>query len=275
MAHFALTDGVRKTHDSFDRYSRGAAGLAGASGDPAYRVWLEDRSAVETAPGVYQLHALADGTDGQIGIEFTLRETRPPLLHGKAGLHQKGAEPGNASYYYSLVGLETTGVITSAGRAIPVDGLSWMDHEFGTSALGADALGWDWFSIQLDNGAALMLYEIRTRDGEAAPTVEGTLLFPDGRQQAITQDDFTITPVGEWTSPKTGIPYPSGWQIKVPAHGLALDVTPLLPDQEMNVTFVYWEGAVDVTGSMAGQPVTGRGYVELTGYGQGGGVYQR
>ncbi len=213
--------------------------------------------------------------DGRIGIDFTLTETRLPVAHGNQGLHQKGPEPGNASYYYSLIGLETTGVITSAGQTLPVTGVSWMDHEFGTSALGADALGWDWYSIQLDNGAALMLYEIRTKEGATPPDVEGTLVFPDGRQQLVTHDDFTVTATGEWTSPRTGIAYPSGWQVSLPAYALDLTLTPLIPDQEMDVSFVYWEGAIAVAGAMQGEPVTGRGYVELTGYGQESGAYQR
>jgi len=274
MAHFALTDGPRQTHEAFDRYSRGAGGLAGATSDPSYRVWVEDWNATEVEPGVTHLQAAAAGQDGPVAIDLTLRETRLPVAHGNQGLHQKGPEPGNASYYYSLVGLDTTGTITSAGQTIPVTGLSWMDHEFGTSALSGAAVGWDWFSLQLDNGAALMLYTIRTADGSPGPAVTGTLLWPDGSlpphagKMTITGTDFTVDPTGTWTSPTTGIAYPSGWQIALPALDIRLDLQPLVPDQEMDVNFVYWEGAVQATGQWQGQPVTGRGYVELTGYGE-------
>ena len=275
MAHFALTDGERQEHESFDRYSRGAGGLAGAQSEPNFRVWLEDWSAVEIAPDVVQLRASAEGAQGPVALDLTLRETRAPVLNGQQGLHQKGPEPGNASYYYSLVNLDTTGVITSAGRAIPVTGLSWMDHEFGTSALSGSAVGWDWFSLQFDSGAVLMLYAIRTSDGSALPVVEGSLVWPDGRHQTLTHDDFTLEATGAWTSPKTGIPYPSGWRILIPSAAADLTVTPLIPDQEMNVSFVYWEGAVDATGTLGGEPVTARGYVELTGYGETNAAYQR
>jgi predicted secreted hydrolase len=274
MAHFALTDGVRGEHESFERFSRGAGGLAGASGEDGFAVWVEDWSATELEPDVVQLRAAADGAAGTVAIDLTLRETRPPVLQGDRGLDQKGPEPGNASYYYSLTGLDTSGTITSAGQPIAVTGISWMDHEFGTSALSADAVGWDWFSIQLDNGAVLMLYSIRTADGASAK-MKGTLAWPDGSQQSLASEDFTLEPVGEWTSPRTNITYPSGWQIALGGENARLTLTPLIPDQEMDVSFVYWEGAIDVEGEWGGEPVRGRGYVELTGYGEGSGGYQR
>lgn len=274
MAHFALTDGQRREHDSFERYSRGAGGLAGAQGEGGFSVWLEDWSAQEVAPQVMRLQANADGAAGGVGLDLTLRETRPPVLQGNGGLDQKGPEVGNASYYYSLTGLESSGVITSAGQAVQVTGLSWMDHEFGTSALSADAKGWDWFSLQLDNGAVLMLYQIRNTDGTAAKA-KGSLAWPDGRQVAMQTGDFILEATGEWTSPDTGIRYPSGWRVTLPGEAATLEITPLIPDQEMDVSFVYWEGAVQATGDWGGEPVAGRGYVELTGYGEQSGGYQR
>ncbi len=275
MAHFAVSDGRAGEHSSFERFSRGAGGLAGAQGDPRFSVWLEDWSAREIAPGVVQILAQAQNEDGPVAIDLTLRESRPPILQGEKGLHQKGPEPGNASYYYSLPGLQTTGTITTPTGAVAATGLSWMDHEFGTSALSGDALGWDWFSLQLDNGAALMLYEIRTPDGAPGIPVTGALAWPDGTQIPITEDDFTIMPGRTWTSPHTGFTYPVGWTIEIPGQQMRLEVTPLLEDQEMLLSFVYWEGAVQAEGTMQGKPVTGRGFVELTGYGQPAGAYQR
>ncbi len=275
MAHFAISDGDQEKHASFERYSRGAGGLAGATGVPTYSVWLEDWSAQEIAPGVVRLRARADGEDGPVALDLMLTETRPPVLHGQQGLHQKGVEVGNASYYYSLVGLETAGSLGLNGETIPVTGQSWMDHEFGTSALSQNALGWDWFSLQLDNGAALMLYKFRTTDGKQLDFVEGTIAWPDGRQEKLRGKEFTITATGEWTSPDSGFTYPSGWQVSAPAHDLELRVTPLFADQEMNVSFIYWEGAVSAAGRMGDGAVRGEGYVELTGYGQDAGRYQR
>lgn len=267
MAHFALTDVAGGRHVSFERYSRGAGGLAGATGEPTYQVWLEDWSVQQTAPGVVHMQAAAERDGEEVSVDLTLRETRPPVLHGVAGLSQKGPEPGNASYYYSLIGLETTGSVTRQGRTAQVQGRSWMDHEFGTSALSADAVGWDWFSIQLDDGMALMLAQIRTRDGGRLRDFHGTVIFPDNRQETVAADDFQLTVLDHWTSPNTGVTYPSGWQIELPRFDLTLQISPLLRDQEMQVSFVYWEGAVTVTGNRGEEPVQGIGYVELTGYG--------
>lgn len=268
MAHFALTDAAADRHVAFERFSRGDGSLAGAVGEPAAAIWLEDWAVRQVEPGAYRLVAAAETDAGEaIALDLTLRETRAPVLHGEAGLSRKGAEPGNANYYYSLVGLETAGAVTFGERAVAVTGLSWMDHEFGTSALGEDALGWDWFSVQLDDGSALMLAQLRLADGGVDESFVGTWLGPDGEQKPVRAGDFTLSVLDEWISPHTGIAYPSGWRMALPAQALTLTVTSLAPDQEMRVSVVYWEGAVRVEGEQDGRPVAGRGYVELTGYG--------
>ena len=275
MAHFALTDGSGNVHSSFERFSRGAGGLAGATGEPEFDVWLEDWQVTQSAPETMHVQAQTVNEDGEtVAVDLQLHETRPPVLHGNAGLSQKGPEAGNASYYYSLVGLKTTGSVTTRGRTVEVTGVSWMDHEFGTSALSANALGWDWFSLQLDNGAALMLAQIRTVEGQSIGEFEGTLVLADGTQARISNQDFALEVLDEWTSPTTGIVYPSGWRLTAPAYQLEVEISPLIRDQEMQVSYVYWEGAVNATGSMAGADVTGRGYVELTGYGSVGGFHR-
>ena len=275
MAHFAVTDGPGNVHHSFERFSRGAGGLAGATGEPELAIWLEDWRVTRSAPDTMRIQAQTANEEGEpVAIDLHLRETRPPVLHGDAGLSQKGPEAGNASYYYSLVGLETSGSITTGGRTLAVTGQSWMDHEFGTSALSANAVGWDWFSVQLENGAALMLAQIRTVEGGAIGEFEGTLLLADGSQARITNEDFTLEVLDEWTSPTTGIVYPALWRLRAPAYALDLEITPLIRDQEMKVSYVYWEGAVNASGSMAGEAVNGRGYVELTGYGNIGGYHR-
>ena len=268
MAHFALTDAQAEQHADFERFSRGSSGLAGAVVEPSWAVWLDDWRVETLEPGVYSLIAAAKTEDGAAaGINLILRETRPPLLHGDQGLSQKGPEPGNASYYYSLVGLDTTGKITRGGQTVDVFGASWMVHEYGTSALSEDATGWDWFSLQLDNGAALMLAQVRTADGGRLPEFKGTLASPDGSRFAIGASEFGLQALDEWTSRATGVTYPSGWRVTVPAHEIELTLTPLIRDQEMQTSYVYWEGAVHAEGEMDGRPTQGRGYVELTGYG--------
>ena len=275
LAHFAITDGPAQQHRSFERYSRGAGGLAGATGEPLFNVWLEDWSVRESTPGVSHLVATTADENGTYALDLTLRETRPVVLHGDRGLSQKGPEAGNASYYYSLIGLETTGTLSSNGRTVAVTGHSWMDHEFGTSVLTADAVGWDWFSVQLDNGAALMFAQLRASDGNVVALKTGTHVTEEGIQQTLKPEDFTVTALGSWTSPETNITYPSGWEIDCPALDLLLTFEPLIPNQEMTVGFVYWEGAVNVIGMLAEEVVQGSGYVELTGYGESVSAFQR
>jgi len=275
MAHFAVTSGPARQHRSFDRFSRGAGGLAGATGLPSFAVWLEDWRAEQTGPGQYRLTAQTETESGRMAIDLILTESRPPLLHGDRGLSQKGPEAGNASYYYSLVRLQSRGRVTFDDATTTVSGLSWMGHELGTSALSADATGWDWFAVTLDNGVVLMFAQVRSASGRPQDIFEGTLSYADGRQVAIRPDDFTLTPTGQWTSPTTGIEYPSGWQVAFPAYAIDLTIEPLIPDQEMTVAFVYYEGATTIRGTMEGKPVNGRGYVELTGYGDAQGGFQR
>jgi predicted secreted hydrolase len=141
-----------------------------------------------------------------------------------------------------------------------------MDHEFSTSFLEKGQQGWDWFAIQLDDGSELMVFQLRREDGSIDPYSSGTLVAKDGSTQSLGKDDFSIQVTDQWKSPVSGGVYPSRWRIKLPSESLAMEITPYLADQEMDVSYNYWEGAVRVTGEHAGEPVTGNGYVELTGY---------
>ena len=261
MAHFALTDvGGRRFH-AFERFARGAAGLAGAQASP-YRVWLENWSVEETAPATRRLRAEQDG----LALDLLLVDTRGPVLQGFDGYSQKGADPGNASHYYSLTRLATSGQVSVGGEVYQVAGQSWMDHEWSTSALGADQVGWDWLALQLDDGSDIMLFTIRKADGSIDPFSSGNFVAADGTVTRLTRDDFTLTSMATWRSPRSGATYPARWQIAIPALDVSLTVEPLLADQELNLSFTYWEGAVSIDGRHAGQPVTGSGYIELTGY---------
>ncbi|NDJ74997.1 MAG: carotenoid 1,2-hydratase [Chloroflexi bacterium] len=263
LAHFTVTDvaGNQFFHDQ--RLSRGAAGLAGATTDPVYRVWLENWEITALNDNATQTQITA-ATDSA-AIDLTLEQVKPPALQGDSGLSAKSAEVGNASYYYSLSRLLTNGTITINGQAFTISGASWMDHEFSTSALGLDAQGWDWFGLHLDDNRELMLGQIRLVNGGIEPAFGGLLVRPDGSTFTLESSDLTIMPSGTWTSPHTQITYPAGWEITVDigeAEPLRLAVTPLIDDQELNGEgIVYWEGAVRIAGDAAGY-----GYAELTGY---------
>jgi predicted secreted hydrolase len=261
LAHFTLTDVDGEDFYAFERLSRGAAGLAGAQGDP-YAVWLEDWRVEASGANSYQLRAANEG----LAIELTLTDEKGPILQGDRGYSQKSAELGNASYYYSQTRLAAQGTITIGDEHFEVSGLSWKDHEFSTAVLSNEQVGWDWFSIQLDDGYELMLYDLRRADGSPDAFSSGTLIAPDGSTTHLAHDDFEISALSSWRSPHSGAEYPMGWRIRIPSQQIELEVTPYLRDQELNLTFIYWEGAVHLQGSHAGQAVGGVGYVELTGY---------
>jgi predicted secreted hydrolase len=261
MAHFALTDVAGNRFQSFERFERGAAGLAGAQAGP-FNVWLDDWSVQLVEPNVYRLHA----AQNDITLDLTLRDIKGPIPQGDRGYSQKGADPGNASYYYSLTRLESSGTVHVSNAVYQVSGLSWMDHEWSTSYLTPDQIGWDWFALQLDDGSELMLFQIRRKDGSVDPFASGTLIAPDGSTRWLHRDDFQITVNGTWRSPHSGATYPAAWTVKVPSAGLTLDIKPYLADQELDVSVRYWEGAVHFIGERDGRAVSGNGYIELTGY---------
>jgi len=261
MAHFALSDIAANEHHAFERFARGAAGLAGANAEP-YQVWLEDWQVVEIGTNQYQISASQD----DIQLFLSLSDTTGPILHGKQGYSQKGPEPGNASYYFSQTRLVTLGSIQVQDTHYEVQGLSWMDHEFSTSALSPGQVGWDWFSLQLDDGSELMVFQIRREDGSIDPYSSGTWVTSSRDTRALKLDEFKIQVLDTWRSPHTEALYPAEWTVQVSSLDLSLKIKPSMPDQEMDLSYAYWEGAVEITGTFEGESVSGSGYVEMTGY---------
>lgn len=261
LAHFTISDIEGNAFYPTERFSRGAAGLAGAQASP-YRVWLEDWTIEEVGPGQVWLRAAT----GEVSLDLVLTQRLPPVLHGDAGLSQKGPEPGNASYYYSIVQQAAEGTVVVDGRSYPVTGVAWKDHEYSTSALSPGAVGWDWFSLQFDDGTALMFFQIRREDGSLEPYSSGSFITADGGVVPVEAAEWELAVLGNWTSPTSGATYPAGWRLVIEGLDLVLEGRPLLANQELNVSTTYWEGAVEFTGTREGAPVRARGYVEMTGY---------
>ncbi len=263
MGHFALSDVAGKQHHGFERFSRGAVGLAGAQAAPL-RIWLEDWELASIGPEPFPLRVRAHQDD--IAVDLTLDTAKPLVLQGEQGLSQKSAEPGNASYYYSLTRLPTRGMVNLNGQKFTVSGASWLDREWSTSALGLEQSGWDWFALQLDDGREMMFYRLRRKDGGVDPFSKGMLVAADGSARVLRWNEVDWQPLGAWTSPHTGDRYPAGWRLRVPTEQLDLTVTPKIADQEMRLTVRYWEGAVAVGGLAGERAVGGQGYLEMTRY---------
>jgi len=262
MAHAALTVIEDGRHLHRERFAREALGLAGQQARP-FRVWLEDWTLTGSAGGGFPWELAIDA--GDFTLALTLAPQRKPVLQGDGGLSRKSAEPGSASYYYSITRLATAGTVAVDGEPQAVTGLSWLDREWSTSALGEGQAGWDWFSLQLDSGADLMLYQLRRDDGSKDRHSAGTLLEPGGQQHPLAAEDFILRPARWWRA-DSGARYPVAWRLEVPEAGLKLHVEALVDDQEMDTAVRYWEGAVEVRAD-DGSGSVGRGYLEMTGYG--------
>jgi predicted secreted hydrolase len=263
FAHLALSDIQANQFHAFERYSRPGPGLSGAQADP-FKVWLEDWNVTEQNPGVYRLQAEQDG----IKIDLTLKDEMGVVLHGDKGYSRKGKGADNASYYFSQPRLHTEGTVEVDGKSYPVNGLTWMDHEFSTSGLDPDQAGWDWFSLQFDDGTALMLYQLRERSGKVSAASSGTFMDMNGDARPIDLSDFKINVTDQWQSPHTKAVYPAAWEIQLTQPDCLLQARPLMADQEIHFPAVtYWEGAVRFEGTCGGKDVGGKGYIELTGYG--------
>jgi predicted secreted hydrolase len=260
IAHCALSDPNRGRLWQDQRIRRAGLGLAeAASGDT--HVWIDSWSLQRGESG-YTSKIDAEN----FSVNLTLRETQAVLLNGDAGVSRKGPSPTAASHYYSLPHLRVAGTIKRQGAADGVTGEAWLDHEWSSEYLDSQAVGWDWIGINLDDGAALMAFRIRGTQGEQR-WAGGTLRSADGHVQILQPNDVEFRAGRQWISPRTRIGYPVQWLVR--AGSRELDLEPLLNDQEndtrLSTGAIYWEGAVR---AYEQHRLVGRGYLELTGYGE-------
>lgn len=264
LAHFAISDLTHRRFQYWERRSRGALDSAGALAK-TFKVWNGQWQAI----GDERVHHLIASAEGY-AIDLTLSLSKPPAIHGSHGVSQKAAGLGRASHYYSLTRMATEGTLTVAGKRQTVTGSTWMDHEFGSNQLTESQVGWDWFAIQLSDGAELMLYQLRLTDGRSDPHSSGSLIQPDGRVEHLPFSAFELTPQEIWQSPKSGGRYPIRWRIRIPGRYIDLSVQAAFSGQELDTrvsTMVtYWEGSVAISGTAGDRPISGVGYLEMTGY---------
>ena len=267
LAHFALTDENADQFRFAEKISRAGIGKAGAQAD-VLDVWIDQWHIKAVNPDHQQFHLQAHAEE--FSIDLVVESRKPPVMHGANGVSYKGQQPGQTSHYYSLTRLHTTGSVEVGDTSMTVEGVSWMDHEFGSGDLADNLVGWDWFSLQLDNNHEIMAYGLRRADSTFDPASSGTLVFPNGSSKAFSFQDFQISVNRHWSSPVSGAHYPSHWILAIPAEDIELSLSPRMANQELVTTqstrVTYWEGAVDVNGRWKGHDIHGQGYVELTGY---------
>lgn len=265
MLHAALSDLEHGGFRHVERFARGAAGLAGVDASP-WRGWLGDCVGAASNPQqLFPLQLDCGGDDFRYRLE--LSEAGPRVLHGDAGYSAKSDLPGAASYYYAHPFLAARGEVEIDGETHAVEGQAWYDHEWTSSLLGADQVGWDWFSLRFDSGDALMLFHIRDGSG-AVVSSRGSFIHADGRTEPFGDDAVDATVQRQWTSAKTGVRYPLGWRLRSTRFGFDLEVNSVQDAQELDTTVRYWEGAIDARGTLGGREMRGEGYLELTGYGE-------
>lgn len=259
IAHAALSDPAtgRLVHDQ--KTAREGFGLAHAkTGDT--EVKLDDWHLTRTADGRYQATIKAR----EFTLSLVLRPTQALMLQGDGGFSRKGPQPNQASYYYSEPQLSVEGTVTRNGKPMAVGGRAWLDHEWSTSVLDANAAGWDWIGANLDDGSALMAFQIRNKSGGKL-WAHAALRDASGRITQFKQEEVEFTPTHTWRSPRTNASYPVATNIQT--GPLLWQVVPLQDDQELDsrrsTGAVYWEGGVTI---IRNQQTVGRGYLEMTGY---------
>ncbi len=271
MAHLALSDGGTATTPprfyQAERFARDTLDLAGAT---EQKWWLKDWQVVATDTG-WRLDAQTD----EFELSLDLVPTRPITLQGDQGFSQKGPEVGNASFYYSLTRMQATGQVvlhTPKAERLSVEGLAWLDREWGSGQLSDTQSGWDWFAIHLDDGRDLMVYRLRNLDDSMSSFSAGVLVEPDGTTHHLDHSDFVVAPLQWWTD-SMGVAWPTHWRVTLTEHDLSLITRPLFEEQRWRQSVAYWEGAIDVfdakrsrTDGENASTQVGRGYLELSGY---------
>ena len=266
MAHLALSDLTGHRFYHVERINRAGPDIAGID-QKTGRIWNGNWQ-VQIAEAGQRLR----GLDEKFDLSLNLTPAKPPVIQGRDGISRKGAGAGHASHYISFTRLTTSGEVRLNGTGYPVQGTSWMDHEFFSGSMDPSESGWDWVSLQLDDQSEVMLYRLRHKDGTIDPFSSGTYVDSQGKCTYLSLADFTMMPAGEtWTSPQTKGVYPIRWHLTIAKLGIEASVTTPLASQEMTGAFgpSYWEGAIDVQGRRAGNELRGSGYLEMTGYAQG------
>lgn len=267
MAHAAVSDIEKKRYVRSEMTLRETLGMAGVvQTQTGFKVFAKNWSASMDE----KMHRLEVDAD-DFSYRLTLTPLKPPILHGDRGYSRKGATAERASCYYSISRLKTAGTLSIANSPVSsVEGLAWMDHEFSTAPLEPGIIGWDWFSIALDDHTELMVYFLRLENGSAHPASSGTFIDAMGGARHLPRNSFQLEVLATWKSPESGAEYPAKWRLKVLPISLNLTVASNLADQEMvtpeSTNITYWEGSVSAEGKRGGDPVKGSGYVEMTGY---------
>jgi predicted secreted hydrolase len=261
FAHFAVSDPTEQRFRFVQRTSRGVFGEAGFDhGDRL--AWIDDWNLQLFGDGMRLSARTAD-----VSLVLDVKPQKPWTIHGVNGVSQKAAGEGRATHYYSGTRLSAVGDLLLGTQRFTVRGSSWFDQEWGSNQLISKQVGWNWFSLQFDDGSELMLYQMRLKKGGIDATSSGTFVAADGATRHLQLNDYALTPRRWWTSKATGARYPVAWELGIPSLDLNAEITTPLDNQELEIApIAYWEGMIDANGTKAGRLLRGEGYLEMTGY---------
>ena len=257
LAHLAVSDVNTRTHRSAQRFSRAHPALAGVQTVPTFAAVIEDWALTGQQPGLLDWH-LSASQPHEFAVDLRFEQQSVVVPQGDNGLSAKG--PGNASYYYSIPRLRTSGVLKLNGESHQVSGWSWLDREWSTSVLGEGVSGWAWFALQFDSGDSMMAFTLHREDGQRDPFDHGMVLQEQSVRK-LTAADYQLIPEAFWTGPYGGR-WPVAWRLQL-TDGTTYHIKAAFDDQLMDGAVRYWEGVVDI---FQYESRVGRGYMELTGY---------
>ncbi|MGF1681898.1 lipocalin-like domain-containing protein [Photobacterium minamisatsumaniensis] len=252
MAHAVITS--KDNTWAAERFSRGGIGQAGVTGRP-FQAWLDNWKWKSYSDSPFP--AVLTFSDGNMEASLSVQKSGKRILQGESGYSKKHSTENIASYYFSEPFLQVAGKLELDGKEYQVKGKGWYDREWSSAGLSQKQEGWDWFSIHLDDGRALMLYQIREKQSQ--PYYFGSISWPNGESISLAQEDIRLVPVS-YTTHK-GKNYPLNWNLEIPSQQIKLKVDVVRKEQWLPFVFSYWEGPISVSGSHSGQ-----GFMELTGY---------
>ena len=206
-----------------------------------------------------------------VKVSLNLDTYGPFIKQGDNGYSKKTQDERLRSYYYSQPFINAKGTLNIEGNSVRVTGKGWFDHEWTSHLANSEAMGWDWFSLHLDDGSKLMAFRMhamnenmknsKSKHSEIFTTA--SYIAKNGTKETIEQANVSITPTAYETinEGESARSVPTAWRIQIPEKDIDLSIRPFKESQWNNSLFPYYEGRVEIKGSHSGS-----GFMELTGY---------
>ena len=214
----------------------------------------------------------------QLNVQLNLSNTGAYVLQGQDGYSIKSADGKYASHYYSAPFINIDGTFTireslsapdlstdsnsnpnlnDSDRQIAVRGNAWFDQEWTSQLFDQATMGWDWFSLHLDNGDKIMAFRMRL---QGQPNyITGTYIEADGSTTTLMPSDIELNVIELTAVGNKKLPL--NWQLKIENKDINISIKVTKNDQWNPASIAYYEGTVGVSGTH-----TGKGFLELTGY---------